>query len=81
MGIKPMQVSQQAESQTAEDMRAKWLDINNGLQDKDTCMIRRAAVEHTQTQTHTQVFYKNGKLSILECNKEKAGSYVIFYVN
>jgi len=30
-------------------MRAKWLDINNGLQDKDTCMIRRAAFENTHT--------------------------------
>jgi hypothetical protein len=60
-------------------MRAKWLDINNGLRDKDTCTIRRAAFEHTHT--HTLFFYKNGKFSILECDKEKAGPYVIFYVN
>jgi hypothetical protein len=60
-------------------MRARWLDINNGFQHKDTCMIRRAAFEHTHT--YSLFSYKNGKLSILECDKEEAGSCLIFYVN
>jgi hypothetical protein len=49
MGIKPMPVSQCSGTQTAEYMKAKWLDINKGLKDKDTCMIWRAAFEYTYT--------------------------------
>jgi hypothetical protein len=35
MGIKPMPVSQWSGSQTDEDMKAKLLDINNGLKEKE----------------------------------------------
>jgi len=44
-------------------------------------MIRRAAFEHTHTHTHTLFFSENKKLSILQCDKEEAGSRVIFDVN
>ena len=39
-------------SRKAESMKAKWLEIKNGLQDKDTCMFRRVVFEHTHTHTH-----------------------------
>jgi len=28
-------------------MKAKWLEIDSGLQDKDTCMIMGAVFKHT----------------------------------
>jgi hypothetical protein len=79
MGIKPMPVSQCSGSQTAENMKAKWLDINKGLKDKDTCMIWRAAFEYTHTRA--PCFLTKTWHSILECEKGEAGSCVIFGVN
>jgi hypothetical protein len=77
MVSKPKPVSQWSESQTAEDMRAKWLDINNGLQGKETCRIMNAAFEHTRIM----LFYKEKKLRIVECDKGDVGSCAIFDTN
>jgi hypothetical protein len=58
MGIKPTPVNHCSRSQTIEDMNAKRLDINNGLKDKDTCMIWRVAFEYTHTHTYPVYFTK-----------------------
>jgi len=36
---------------------------------------------HTHTHKRTLFFYENKKLSVLERDKQEAGSCVIFYVN